>query len=177
MQSQYIRYLPSTIIKQRLLGRAGVQYIIVSLDKRLFRFYRDWLQPISLFPIRAQSASFLLSSATGAQRHASSWRHVKNLGLSDPWTCLKKAIACTIWRVLLNLDCKVYGSRYLSTYLPTYHTDENARGQRSPWSDKFFSHDVMRKDDVRTWRRYLGEKRRIERGLGIGGLDVKLLIH
>ena len=35
-------------------------------------FFWDWLGPIRLFPIRAQSGSFLLSSATGPQRHPSS---------------------------------------------------------------------------------------------------------
>ena len=59
---------------------AVVPAVNTMVDRRMW----DWLQPIRLFPIRAQSASFLLSSATGAQRHASSWRHVKNLALSDP---------------------------------------------------------------------------------------------
>ena len=44
----------------------------------------DWLRPIRLFPIRAQSGSFLLSSATGPQRHPSSWRHVENRILIRP---------------------------------------------------------------------------------------------
>ena len=74
------------------------------------------------------------------------------------------------------------------TRWPTTYGRERPRAAWSPgpWSDKVFDmtsqgsmplvHNVVRKRDVGVRWCYLGEKRRIERGLGISGLDVPSLL-
>ena len=83
--------------------------------------YRERLRPIRLFPIRAQSASFLLSSATGVQRHASSGRHVKNLevrpGVAGAGGVLVRCLA--VWPPSHIISQPIVGiSTSTYTYLP-----------------------------------------------------------